>query len=180
MDIGEVCVVKGAAQKPEELNKLLEFLPFGRGGTVLEIGHGEGGTCWFWHYAGYERIVTVDIRTEPSHNLPPGVECVFAANSRSDNTRARIFSDVGPVNVLFIDGDHSYEGCWSDFVNYWDLVAPGGICAFHDIVYHPGVPDCQVNKVWAELEASNLKTWEIITPPDHWGGIGIVWKPGGK
>jgi hypothetical protein len=38
------------------------------------------------------------------------------------------------IDVLFIDGDHTYEGVRSDYLNYRDLVSDGGIVAFHDIV----------------------------------------------
>ena len=37
-----------------------------------------------------------------------------------------------PFNFLFIDGDHSYEGCKADFEAWSPLVKPGGMIAFHD------------------------------------------------
>ena len=36
------------------------------------------------------------------------------------------------VELLFIDGDHSKEGCDFDFQNYGKCVTPGGFLAFHD------------------------------------------------
>jgi len=33
---------------------------------------------------------------------------------------------------VFIDGDHSYEGCRDDWKTWRDHVAPGGFAAFHD------------------------------------------------
>jgi hypothetical protein len=33
---------------------------------------------------------------------------------------------------VFIDGDHSYEGCREDWRMWRDHVAPGGFAAFHD------------------------------------------------
>lgn len=39
---------------------------------------------------------------------------------------------VGPVDFLFIDGDHSIEGCKYDFENYSQKLKPGGYLAFHD------------------------------------------------
>jgi len=41
------------------------------------------------------------------------------------------------VDLLFIDGDHSYEGCRLDFEMYRDLVAPDGLIVFHDICMFP-------------------------------------------
>lgn len=36
------------------------------------------------------------------------------------------------IDLLFIDGDHSIEGCDYDFVNFSTFVKPGGFIAFHD------------------------------------------------
>ena len=33
---------------------------------------------------------------------------------------------------IFVDGDHSYEGVKQDIVNYYSLLAPGGLMIFHD------------------------------------------------
>lgn len=40
--------------------------------------------------------------------------------------------DGGPVDLVFIDGDHSYEGALGDWESWRDHVAPGGHVAFHD------------------------------------------------
>jgi len=40
--------------------------------------------------------------------------------------------DGGPVDLVFIDGDHSYEGALGDWESWRDHVAPGGFVAFHD------------------------------------------------
>lgn len=40
--------------------------------------------------------------------------------------------DGGPIDFIFIDGDHSYEGVQTDW-NLWSpLVEPGGVVALHD------------------------------------------------
>ena len=43
------------------------------------------------------------------------------------------------LDLLFIDGDHTYDGVRRDFESYRSLVRPGGIIAFHDI--SPARPD---------------------------------------
>lgn len=40
--------------------------------------------------------------------------------------------DFGKINFLFIDGDHSIEGCKSDFDLYAPKIVEGGFIAFHD------------------------------------------------
>lgn len=39
---------------------------------------------------------------------------------------------AGEVDLVFIDGDHSYEGCRKDWEMWRAHVAPGGFAAFHD------------------------------------------------
>lgn len=46
--------------------------------------------------------------------------------------RAYAALGVGPVEFLFIDGDHSYEGIRADWEGWRDLVARGGAVALHD------------------------------------------------
>lgn len=39
--------------------------------------------------------------------------------------------------LVFVDGDHSYEGVRQDIVDYYQLLAPGGIMLFHDYLPEP-------------------------------------------
>jgi len=43
------------------------------------------------------------------------------------------------IDVLFIDGDHSYEGCLADWRAYEPLLRPGSRVAFHDVAWAGGV-----------------------------------------
>jgi predicted O-methyltransferase YrrM len=43
---------------------------------------------------------------------------------------ARVWSR--PLDLLFIDGDHSYEGCSTDLKAWLPFLKPGGWVAFHD------------------------------------------------
>ncbi|GAX91992.1 class I SAM-dependent methyltransferase [Effusibacillus lacus] len=45
-----------------------------------------------------------------------------------------------PISLLFIDGDHSFEGVWNDIKNYSEKISEGGLIVFHDYGY-PGEPD---------------------------------------
>ena len=52
----------------------------------------------------------------------------------------------GELELLFIDGDHSYEGAKADFERWSAFVKPGGHVLFHDAVdtggygnHYPGV-----------------------------------------
>ena len=52
----------------------------------------------------------------------------------------------GKVDLVFIDGDHSHEGCMGDWLQWKNHIKPGGIVAFHDYksIYGPGVETCVI------------------------------------
>lgn len=78
------------------------------------------------------------------------------------------------MDLLFIDGDHSYDGISKDFEMYSPLVKKGGIIAFHDIVKHPLETGCEVNKFWNEIK-KKYKFIEIVKDRHQkGGGIGIL------
>ena len=57
---------------------------------------------------------------------------------RGDSNRmAKTFDDR--IDLLFIDADHSYEGCLNDWLSWNRFLAPGAIAAFHDISWAEGV-----------------------------------------
>lgn len=46
----------------------------------------------------------------------------------------------GKINVIFIDGDHSYEGCKADIDSWYPHMAKDGVMLFHDCdATSPGV-----------------------------------------
>ncbi|HEU5119072.1 MAG TPA: CmcI family methyltransferase, partial [Isosphaeraceae bacterium] len=94
------------------------------------------------------------------------------------------------LDMLFIDGDHSYEGVKQDWEMYSPLVKSGGIVVFHDIVPHD-FEGCDVDLFWNELK-HDYEYEEFITPVEipylmkpkseggagkDWGGIGVIHIP---
>ena len=51
----------------------------------------------------------------------------------------QIKSEVNSLDLLFIDGDHSYEGAKADWDAYKDLLHEGSTVVFHDIGWADGV-----------------------------------------
>jgi predicted O-methyltransferase YrrM len=78
------------------------------------------------------------------------------------------------IDLLFIDGDHSYEGVRTDFEMYSAFVRPGGLIGFHDIVRPAHDPADEVYKFWEELKAAHSGQEIIANPSPGWGGIGFV------
>jgi predicted O-methyltransferase YrrM len=46
---------------------------------------------------------------------------------------------AGQINLLFLDGDHSYEGCRLDVENWLPHLKPGGLVIMHDYGWAEGV-----------------------------------------
>lgn len=51
-----------------------------------------------------------------------------------------------PLDGLFLDGDHRFEGCMADFNHFWQWVKPGGYVIFDDF-RQPNNPANGVAKV---------------------------------
>lgn len=67
------------------------------------------------------------------------------------------------ADILFIDGDHSYNAVLNDFYNYHEFVNPGGFIVFDDYVdneYSPQVRPA-VDKIVKDIEEHSLP-YEII------------------
>lgn len=66
-------------------------------------------------------------------------------NSQRPETLTRVQQELGdrPVDLLFIDGDHTFEGVKRDFELYGALVPPGGYLVFDDYCAdYPGILKC--------------------------------------
>ena len=85
-----------------------------------------------------------------------------------------------PIDVLFIDGDHSYEGVKKDFELYEPLVKKGGLICFHDICDHKDDINCKVNAFYNQVKQS-YKYYDFIENIDQgWAGIGVLIKKSKK
>ncbi|MEM2105965.1 MAG: class I SAM-dependent methyltransferase [Candidatus Bathyarchaeia archaeon] len=99
---------------------------------------------------------------------------------RADSHDPKTFEEVRgilgdmPLDFLFIDGDHTYEGVKKDFEMYSPLVRKGGIVAFHDIVEHPPETGCEVSKFWNEIKQSYKRLEIVKSWNQNWAGVGVL------
>jgi predicted O-methyltransferase YrrM len=184
------------SQIKEEILKLLKMLNKIKPRTILEIGTSRGGTLFLFSWIAHENatIISIDL---PGGEFGGGYPLwkiplyrSFARNNqkiyliRGDSHDEKILQKVKNIlrnrklDLLFIDGDHTYEGVKKDFEMYGKLVGKGGIIAFHDIVYHPFDPECQVDKFWKELKKRykrKRRIKEIVSSKTQtWAGIGVI------
>lgn len=59
-------------------------------------------------------------------------ELALVCPVRTSGERAARLFDPRSLDLVFVDGDHSYEGCAADIRAFLPLVKPGGVLAGHD------------------------------------------------
>ncbi len=69
----------------------------------------------------------------------------------------------GQYDFIFIDGDHSYEQCRKDIVNYLRFVKPGGILSGHNYHISPNSAHPGVHKSVSEIFGNKVKFAEDYT-----------------
>lgn len=69
----------------------------------------------------------------------------------------RVFGDSSKidfpikVDMVYFDGDHSYDGVMADCYRWLDKIKTGGLAVFHDYVKIGGKPTIKVSKVVDEV-----------------------------
>jgi hypothetical protein len=119
----------------EEQQKLHDFaaqVPVG--GVIVEIGTAVGGTSVIFSNAtkgSSVSIYTVDphpSRRAANNLAGTGVSII---NLTSETFHQQWPSDR-PIDLLYIDGDHTFKGIFTDFTCWHKNVALGGRVVFHD------------------------------------------------
>lgn len=138
---------------------------------IVEIGSYRGKSCVLLALgAGEEgRVVAIDPHVNTPHSGDRTVyseadERAFrdavARHGVSDRVvkltmtsrEARERYDGEPIDLLWIDGDHRYEGVSYDLSAWKGLVRVGGIVAAHDYTHHESV-----RRAWAEEIGSDAR-----------------------
>ena len=97
----------------------------------------------------------------------------FAYLIRTDFVSASGEFNDQSIDLLHIDGTHTYEGVSSDFKTWFPKVRPGGVILFHDICVRSSEdhPDFGVWKLWEKLKEQH-RAFEF----PHAYGLGILVK----
>jgi len=141
-------------QYRRDLHKLFEGVPKGDLGSIVEVGVAEGnfseemlnwpvkfprvysvdrwinhdtkgdsGNPQSWHDANYCRVVDRLAKFEDRSKIV----------RRNSVEAASLFGD-GELDLVYIDADHSYEGCKADIEAWFPKVKADGFMAFHDYI----------------------------------------------
>lgn len=189
-------------QKKYEIVMIQEFLKNEKISTVLEIGTSRGGTATLWAMMvapNNGRVFCCDVRFDWGSFIDGNVVynrqvydnfnagkyiTEFPGDSHDPRFIEAVKKEVGEVDLLFLDGDHSYEGVKQDFYNFYSTVKMGGHILFHDITdteFHRS-EGVDVARFWQELKKT-FDCYEFIDNNKYrWVdahlcmGIGIIKK----
>lgn len=176
----------GLEQNEQELSMLTDFIKKKKINSFLEIGLAKGDLQRYMMDLGLQCFgVTPD--KKDSHE---GLYVAYGLSQSSEviGSVEQFMSRVTPTednpepifDLIFVDGDHSYEAVKADYKNY------KGLCrymAFHDCL---GLRNCEgVAKFWSELKSKYQFIEFIADDKKYASGIGIVlekkrkWNPDG-
>jgi predicted O-methyltransferase YrrM len=183
----------GLVQQTPEIRELFRRVRGVRPRRVLEIGTAYGGSLYLWTRVAHPDALVISVDLPPweqddpweAHKVAqfrafaqPGQSIeLIRADSHEPPSLQAVRAALGgePLDFLFIDGDHTYEGAGRDIADYGALLRPGGLMAIHDIHPHSKGWGGEVPRVWRELRAAH-RTEELVADRAQDGfGIGLVW-----
>ncbi len=136
---------------------------------VVEIGRFNGGSLFLMASANDQvPLYSVDIAPQNDDllkSLLEGHEIGANANIIVGDSQNTKYDEIGPVDLLFVDGDHSYVGCTKDLENWFEKVVPGGHIVLHDCYHGSPVLD-------SVLDFSTRHPVRFVNSPyigrEHW------------
>lgn len=177
----------GPSQDPDEFLPFLEFARERTPQVVVEIGTEAGATHFTFGHGlpSVQLTIAVDLTIRNRMRLRrfhrPTLEVRQVQGSSREPwvvQRVRDLLSGRPIDLLFIDGDHSYHGASADYRLYRPMVREGGLICFHDIMDDKGGQGGayagDVPRLWQEVKQS-CEHREFVASPDQLGrGIGVL------
>ena len=127
------------AGEPDLLMQLARRLP--EYPVIVNIGAGAGTSALAFLEARLDaRVITVDVQEAGVGSLEGEENALREAGCWDDPRYAQVLGDSAqagaswkePVDMVFVDGDHSYSSVVRDIDAWLPHIKPGGIIAFHD------------------------------------------------
>ena len=112
-------------------------------GAIVNIGHFNGGSSIILASGSKlkqrEKVFSFDISADGFNSSVEYLDknnvrdwIIFEESPSVDAARAWAKKEETKIRLLFIDGDHSYEGCKNDIQEWSHYVTTGGMIAIHD------------------------------------------------
>jgi predicted O-methyltransferase YrrM len=165
-------------RRPRRMNEFVfmmqELVKLFKPHTYVELGLRRGYT--FNHITAcnvVKRVVGVDL----SETMFRGVKRRAGVEFFHMSTDEFSAQWKDPIDMLFIDADHSEESVTKDFDNLAPYVPPCGIILMHDTYpVLPGLETGACKFARSVFKDEKYKDYEIMTFPGTWSGLSVVRK----
>jgi predicted O-methyltransferase YrrM len=137
--------------------------------NYVEIGCYAGGSACLMLQRPNTNVISIDLgkpinpevvqNNTSKMNIHGNQYNYIQGNSQTTETLDKLKNFVSSVDILFIDGDHKYDGVINDFNLYSDLVKSGGYIVFddyNDYIYSPEV------KIAVDDLMKKIEGYEVI------------------
>lgn len=171
----------------EELRALVEELEKKDPDYIMEIGTMLGGTFYIWNRVFEPKhVISINLPGGPFTNSGYSIKKsslfdlfsdaekdYILGDSHSSRTLEQVSRSVPEegLDLLFIDGDHTYNGIKQDFEMYKQFVKQGGAIVFHDL--NNEHEDVGVDRLWDEI-VEKYESIEIDQSRTEYG-IGVIY-----
>ncbi len=180
----------GISQNKNELIDFIAWIKNKNIKNILEIGTDKGGNFYLLSNlekdgvkisidlpsARFGEQINVDERNKILKQCPGKIHLING-NSQDPSIikQVEFILKSEKLDLLFIDGDHTYTGVRQDYNNYVNFVKDGGAVVFHDIINSESHKNQNVgvNKFWNEIHGEKL---EFKSDNTFWGGLGVLIK----
>ena len=154
--------------EPWEMEYLYSVAKFAKKG-IVELGRFNGGSTIVLSMANTKlKKYSIDIKPQDDDKCLRLLEQLNCNNNLNlivgDSQKAK-YDYIKSYDFLFVDGDHSYNGCLNDLNNWWDALEPGGHVILHDCYLGSEVQEATVDFL------ANKNVNIIISPyrgSEHW------------
>jgi predicted O-methyltransferase YrrM len=136
---------------------------------ILEIGRFNGGSAFLMAFANRTvPIHSIDLKPKNDEFLLKTFDSVGIGQNVGlivGDSQSTTYPQVGGIDLLFIDGDHSYAGCTRDLENWYPSVASGGHIVLHDCYHGSPVLDAVIDFT-RDREVTLMRSPYVLSA--HW------------
>lgn len=102
--------------------------------VIVEFGVLSGGSLHMWrnYFGSKARVIGVDLNPGAQRHREEGFE-IFLADQENLDEVARVFQEIGPVDIVIDDGAHTNPACVNTIWAAMPHIKPGGIHIVEDL-----------------------------------------------